>query len=138
MPLARRRELPLRVSDVMVKNVVTVTKDDRIKDIAAKMYENKVGSVVVVNEEGRPVGIITERDMVYACARSLTPDTPAWMVMTENPIAVNENELITAAIEKMRNLDVRHLPVVDAGGKLVGIISFRDIVDVVALLLTLK
>ena len=63
MPLIRRREIPLRVSDIMVKEVVTAKKDEKIKDVALRMYEKKVGSVVVVDEEGKPVGIITERDM---------------------------------------------------------------------------
>lgn len=138
MPLIRRREIPLRVSDIMIKEVITAKKDEKIKDIAMRMYEKRVGSVVVVDEEGKPVGIITERDMVYVCARGLSPDTPAWMIMTENPIVINENALITEAMEKMRQLDVRHLPVVNTSGKLVGIISFRDLVDVSAVLLSIS
>lgn len=137
MPLLKRRELPLRVSDVMVRNVITAKKDDKIKDIAIKMYENKVGSVVIVDEEGKPVGIITERDLVYVVARSLAPDTPAWMVMTENPIVIREDALITEAMEKMRVQDIRHLPVVDTSGRLVGILSFRDVVDFVVMLFSL-
>ncbi|ABO08568.1 CBS domain-containing protein [Pyrobaculum calidifontis] len=138
MPLIRRREIPLRVSDIMVKEVVTAKKDEKIKDVALRMYEKKVGSVVVVDEEGKPVGIITERDMVYVCARGLSPDTPAWMVMTENPVTINENALVTEAMEKMRQLDIRHLPVVDSTGKLVGIISFRDVLDTALLLTSIR
>jgi len=138
MPLIRRREIPLRVSDIMVKDVVTAKKDEKIKDVALRMYEKKVGSVVVVDEEGKPVGIITERDMVYVCARGLSPDTPAWMVMTENPVTINENALVTEAMEKMRRLDIRHLPVVDSTGKLVGIISFRDVLDTALLLTSIR
>jgi len=138
MPLIRRREIPLRVSDIMVREVVTAKKDETIKDVALKMYEKKVGSVVVVDEEGKPVGIITERDMVYVCARGLPPDTPAWMVMTENPVTINENALVTEAMEKMRQLDIRHLPVVDSTGKLVGIISFRDVLDTALLLTSIR
>ncbi|ABL87542.1 putative signal-transduction protein with CBS domains [Pyrobaculum islandicum DSM 4184] len=137
MPLLKRRELPLRVSDVMVRNVITAKKDDKIKDIAIKMYENKVGSVVIVDEEGKPVGIITERDLVYVVARSLAPDTPAWMVMTENPIVIREDALITEAMEKMRVQNIRHLPVVDTSGRLVGMLSFRDVVDFVVMLFSL-
>jgi len=138
MPLIRRREIPLRVSDIMVKDVVTAKKDEKIKDVALKMYEKKVGSVVVVDEEGKPVGIITERDMVYVCARGLSPDTPAWMIMTENPVTISENALVTEAMEKMRQLDIRHLPVVDSTGKLVGIISFRDVLDTALLLTSIR
>jgi len=138
MPLIRRREVPLRISDIMVKDVVTAKKDEKIKDVALKMYEKKVGSVVVVDEEGKPVGIITERDMVYVYARGLSPDTPAWMVMTENPVTISENALVTEAMEKMRQLDIRHLPVVDSTGKLVGIVSFRDLLDIALLLMSIR
>jgi CBS domain-containing protein len=137
MPLVKRRELPLRVSDIMVKDVVTAKENDKIRDVAIRMYEKKIGSVVIVDDEGKPIGIVTERDLVYVVARALTPDTPAWMVMTENPVVINENALVTEAMEKMRELNIRHLPVVDASGKLVGMVSFRDIVDFTAVLLSL-
>jgi len=137
MPLVKRRELPLRVSDIMVKDVVTAKENDKIRDIAIRMYEKKIGSVVIVDDEGKPIGIVTERDLVYVVARALTPDTPAWMVMTEDPIVINENALVTEAMEKMRELNIRHLPVVDASGRLVGMVSFRDIVDFTAVLLSL-
>jgi CBS domain-containing protein len=137
MPLVKRREFPLRVSDIMVKDVVTAKENDKIRDIAIRMYEKKIGSVVVVDDEGKPIGIVTERDMVYVVARALAPDTPAWMVMTEDPIAINENALVTEAMEKMRVQNIRHLPVINVEGKLVGMISFRDIVDFTAVLMSL-
>jgi CBS domain-containing protein len=137
MPLVKRRELPLRVSDIMVKDVVTAKENDKIRDVAIRMYEKKIGSVVIVDDEGKPIGIVTERDMVYVVARALAPDTPVWMVMTEDPIVINENALVTEAMEKMRVQNIRHLPVVNAEGKLVGMISFRDIVDFTAVLMSL-
>jgi CBS domain-containing protein len=137
MPLIKRRELPLRVADIMVKEVVTAKEHDKIRDVAIRMYEKRVGSVVVVDDEGKPIGIVTERDMVYVVARPLAPDTPVWMVMTENPVVINENALVTEAMEKMRVQNIRHLPVVNDEGKLVGMISFRDIMDFTAVLLSL-
>jgi CBS domain-containing protein len=137
MPLVKRRELPLRVSDIMVKDVVTAKENDKIRDVAIRMYEKKIGSVVVVDDEEKPIGIVTERDMVYVVARALAPDTPVWMVMTEDPIVINENALVTEAMEKMRVQNIRHLPVVNAEGKLVGMITFRDIVDFTAVLMSL-
>jgi CBS domain-containing protein len=128
----------MRYSDIMVKDVVTAKENDKIRDIAIRMYEKKIGSVVIVDDEGKPIGIVTERDLVYVVARALTPDTPAWMVMTENPVVINENALVTEAMEKMRELNIRHLPVVDASGRLVGMVSFRDIIDFTAVLLSLS
>lgn len=136
--MSKKRHLPLRVSDIMAREVVTGRKETPLKELAKAMYDNRVGSVVIVDEAGRPVGIVTERDMVYACARGLSGDTPAFMVMTENPITVPEDSLVVDAMEKMRSLNVRHLPVVDKEGKVVGMISFRDLIDFASILLRLR
>jgi len=133
-----KRSVPLRVSDVMVREVVTAGKNTPIKEAANSMYEKRVGSVVVVDEAGKPVGIVTERDLVYVCAKGLSADTPIWMVMTENPITIGEDALLLDAVEKMRSLNVRHLPVVDKEGKLVGIISVRDVLDLAAFLIRIR
>jgi CBS domain-containing protein len=133
-----KRSVPLRVSDVMVREVVTAGKNTPLKEAANSMYEKRVGSVVVVDEAGKPVGIVTERDLVYVCAKGLSADTPIWMVMTENPITIGEDALLLDAVEKMRSLNVRHLPVVDKEGKLVGIISVRDVLDLAAFLIRIR
>lgn len=133
-----KRSVPLRVSDVMVREVVTAGKNTPLKVAANSMYEKRVGSVVVVDEAGKPVGIVTERDLVYVCAKGLSADTPIWMVMTENPITIGEDALLLDAVEKMRSLNVRHLPVVDKEGKLVGIISVRDVLDLAAFLIRIR
>ncbi|MGC8612661.1 MAG: CBS domain-containing protein [Conexivisphaera sp.] len=132
----KRREMPLRVSDIMVRDVQTVGREEPLSEITRRMHEHRIGSVVVVDESGRPLGIVTERDIVYACARGLPSTTPAWMVMTEDPITVKDTDLVTEAIGKMREADVRHLPVVDSQGKLVGIVSFRDFMDLASILLS--
>ncbi len=137
MPLFKRRGLPLRVSDIMTRDVATATENATLSSIAAIMYERGIGSVVIVDEENKPIGIVTERDIVYAVAKNLRRDAPAWSFMTENPVVVKENDLITDAMEKMRELNIRHLPVVNEEGKLVGMVSFRDIVDSASLLLSL-
>ncbi|AEA12381.1 signal-transduction protein [Thermoproteus uzoniensis 768-20] len=133
-----RRAVPLRVSDVMVREVVTAGKNTPVKEVANSMYEKKIGSVVVVDEAGRPVGIVTERDLVYVCAKGLSADTPIWMVMTENPVTIAEDAPLLDAVEKMRELNVRHLPVVDKEGKLVGILSVRDVLDLAAFLIRIR
>ncbi|MGC8614203.1 MAG: CBS domain-containing protein [Conexivisphaera sp.] len=105
-------------------------------ELARRMHEARVGSVVIVDESGRPIGIVTERDIVYACAKGLAATAPAWTIMTEDPITIRETALVVEAIGKMREADIRHLPVVDKDGKLVGILSFRDLMDVAALLMS--
>ncbi|MGC9148366.1 MAG: CBS domain-containing protein [Sulfolobales archaeon] len=137
MPLFKKRSLPLRVSDIMTRDVATATENATLSSIAAIMYERGIGSVIIVDEENKPIGIVTERDIVYAVAKNLRRDAPAWSFMTENPVVIKESDLITDAMEKMRELNIRHLPVVNEEGKLVGMVSFRDIVDSASLLLSL-
>jgi CBS domain-containing protein len=59
MPLFKKREVPLRVSDIMTRDVIVVDEKTTLATIAALMYEKGVGSVVIVDEEKRPIGIVT-------------------------------------------------------------------------------
>lgn len=122
----------LKVSDVMTSNVVTVKPDETIVDAARKMAENKIGSVVVVDDKGTIIGILTEGDIVRrVVARGLDPSqTPVEAVMTKNPITIFEDADLAAAAELMREKGVGHLPVVNEEGRLVGIITRSDIVRI--------
>lgn len=122
----------LKVSDVMTSSVVTVKPDETIVDAARKMAENKIGSVVVVDDKGIIIGILTEGDIVRrVVARGLDPSqTPVEAVMTKNPITIFEDADLAAAAELMREKGVGHLPVVNEEGRLVGIITRSDIVRI--------
>ena len=136
--LLRRRKIPLRAEDVMTVPPVTAKPDDSIKDVAMTMRKNKVGSVLVVDEEGKLRGIITEHDLVYACSEGWHPENrQAWEVMTEDPITVTPDTDIVEVIKKMRNANIRHIPVVDENGKPLGMISARDLLDFVLTLVGL-
>ena len=111
-------------------------KSTKIREAARLMYEKRIGSVLVVDEEGKLVGIVTERDIVFACAQGWNADMhEVWEIMSENPVTVKPSDNVVAAMEKMRELGIRHLPVVDDQGKPVGMISFRDIMDLVLTLI---
>ncbi|MFN4046488.1 MAG: CBS domain-containing protein [Acidilobaceae archaeon] len=134
MPIFKRaRKIPLRVSDVMSAPPITVNDMTPIEEVAKIMNDNNVGSVMIVDSQGKLKGIITERDIikVLAHARSWT-GMPAYMVMTENPLTISPEAPIENALEIMRNANVRHLPVVDKNGRPVGMVSLRDIVDYAA------
>ena len=136
--LLRKRKIPLRAEDVMTVPPVTAKPDTTLKEIATLMRKNRVGSVLIVDDEGKLRGIVTEHDLVYACSEGWKPEvTQAWEVMTENPITVTPDTEIIEVIKKMRNANVRHIPVVDESGKPVGMISIRDLVDFVLTLLGL-
>lgn len=117
---------------------VTAKPETPLKEIARLMRENKVGSVLIVGDDGKLRGIVTEHDLVYACSEGWNPEaSQAWEVMTENPITVTPDTEVIDIIKKMRNANVRHIPVVDKDGKPVGMVSVRDIMDFVLTLLGL-
>ena len=126
----RKRKLPLRVSDLMSTPPITAGEETPIEEIAKIMWDNKIGSVMIVDDEGVLVGIITERDILYSVANNkVGKGLPAYMIMTENPVTVSPDTLIIDAISKMRKANVRHLPAVNGSNKPLGMLSLRDITD---------
>jgi CBS domain-containing protein len=120
----------LLVSDAMVTNVVTCGPEATVKEIAKKMSENDVGSVVVVDEYKSIIGIITKGDIVRrVVAEGLDPSTTlAKYVMTPNPVTIYEDAPLSAAAELMARKNIGHLPVVNRDDRLVGIIARGDII----------
>ncbi|MEB3816593.1 MAG: CBS domain-containing protein, partial [Desulfurococcales archaeon] len=86
-PFYPRRKLPLMAKDIMASPPVTVNDKARLSDVAKLMCEKRIGSVLVVNEAGRLIGIVTERDLACAVAKKCE-DAPVWALMTENPVTV--------------------------------------------------
>ncbi|MEM3269007.1 MAG: CBS domain-containing protein [Saccharolobus sp.] len=114
------------VKEYMKKNVIVVDKNTTLRDVAKIMTENNVGSVIVV-DNGKPIGIITERDIVRAIGRNKDLNNKAEEIMTSSLITIKEDSPITGALSLMRSYNIRHLPVIDNEGNLKGIISIRDI-----------
>ena len=137
MPFIRRkRKLPLRVEDLMSTPPIIIDRDQPVEKAAKLMYENNVGSIIVVDKNGKIEGILTERDLVFAVANGkVGKNYPVWMLMTENPITVNPGTPIIDALKTMRRANIRHLPVVDREGKPLGMLSMRDIVEAIITLL---
>jgi CBS domain-containing protein len=86
---------------------------------------------MVLDDEGRPVGILTDRDLATrVVAPGLDPNaTVVRDIMTKSPESIDEDTPIEVAISCMRQCQCRRLPVVDEQGKLAGIITLDDIVD---------
>jgi CBS domain-containing protein len=94
------------------------------------MRQEDCDSVAVITD-GRLVGIITERDLVRAIADGVDPkQATASLVMTLNPATVGTEEDVSIVALKMMRLGIRHLPVVDAAGNPVGLLSARNLVAV--------
>ena len=119
------------VGDLVKRKPVTSTKDATLAEIARLMKENEVGSVVIVDERMRPVGIITERDVVMAIADGIPVTSKAERVMSGGPVQVNAKSDITEALALMLSRNIRHLVVVNDEGVLVGVVSSRDLLRAV-------
>lgn len=115
------------VADVMTKEVVTVTPDTSLRNVAKILAEKKISGVPVV-DGGKVVGIVSEADILKAGDMSKT----AGEVMVTDVIAVGPEACVTDAAAIMSDRGIKRLPVLDAEGKLVGIISRADVVRAMA------
>ncbi len=123
-----RSDIP--VKEVMTREVCTVRKSDTVHTLAKKMLEYGVGSAVVV-ENGKPIGIVTEKDLIAkVVAKNKTPaKVKVEEVMSHPIITINPNTSLRDAATLMIKRGIRRLPVIE-GGVLVGIITDNDILSV--------
>lgn len=108
--------------------VVTTRSEATIRDALQLLAKHNIGAIVVVDPGGRPVGILSERDIVRAAARSesVFGETVSVLMTREVIVGSPGDELVAVGIT-MTEKRIRHLPVVDKG-RLIGIISIGDIV----------
>ncbi|MGP8070740.1 MAG: cyclic nucleotide-binding/CBS domain-containing protein [Candidatus Bathyarchaeia archaeon] len=121
----------VKVDDVMSSPVVTIIDTDTVLAATKLMKKHEIGCVVVVDKSGKPLGLMTERDVVRrVAALDLLPSkVKAGKSMTKPPSTIDANANVTEAATKMRQLKIRRLVVLQ-GGKLTGIITSNDIVDI--------
>jgi CBS domain-containing protein len=110
------------------------TPEETVRDAARRMAEHNVGTIVIVDIEFRPVGILTDRDIVLRCVvPGKSPDSLRIRdVMTMPVRTVTEAMPIEEALAIMKRLGVRRLPVTDNKTVLVGLVALDDIVDLIA------
>ena len=123
----------MKLGEQFKKDVATVPPDASIRKAAHVMRERGVGTVVVVNDTGKPVGIVTDRDVALAVAvDEKDPDTEVREIMPGELITIGEKEGIFNATQYIFGYQVRRLPIVDSDGKLVGIVTMDDLVVLLA------
>lgn len=121
---------PTTAGEVMTRDVATCSPDASLADAARLMWDHDCGFVPVTDASaGTLRGVVTDRD---ACMASLTQgralcDLPVRTAMTTRVVTVNERETLTRAHALMREHQIRRLPVVDAGARLVGVLSLNDV-----------
>jgi CBS domain-containing protein len=117
----------MKLNDIFTRSVVTARPGETLATVALRMKEHNVGTVVVV-EEQRPVGIITDRDVALALgALGVSPQAQVQKVMTRHVLAVPEDTGVFTATKYMRERGVRRLPIVDREDRLVGIVTLDDL-----------
>ncbi|MEW5762990.1 MAG: DUF294 nucleotidyltransferase-like domain-containing protein [Bacillota bacterium] len=128
-----RTESPLfrrRVGELMSRPVITCRPDDPVTGVASLMQEHNISAVVVIDREGQPVGLITERDLVQklvAERRCRPEDCTAREVMNPKLVTIHQDAYLNQALLEVIKHGVKHLAVTDRG-MLTGIVSLSDLV----------
>jgi len=117
------------IKDLIKREPIVIKGNSKIKDAVKLMEKNNVGSIVLINDDGKAIGIFTERDLLRAIARGVSLEDPVEKVATtSNLVKLNENEKVSRAAMEMAKRGIRHIIVEDEKGKLKGVISMRDII----------
>lgn len=119
-----------RILDGKGRNVATARPNTSIRDIVAMLAEKRIGAVVITEVGDRISGIVSERDVVRALAGKghLAMDDDASAIMTRNVVTCRAEDRVAEIMRVMTDGKFRHVPVVDAASRLIGIISIGDVV----------
>ena len=122
----------MTVKDIMTEAAVTDSPNDTLSEAAAKMRQQQTGSLLVM-EGDTLAGIVTERDVLKIVGEGQDPKAVSLRdAMTRDVVTVRPESSIREAAQIMFDKWFRHLPVTTDGGKVVGIISLRDLLTLVA------
>lgn len=119
----------MKVKNLMIKNVFTTSRDTSILEVFKALYTKHVGSIVIVDDEKKCIGIFTERDAIRSVATEIPLDSPIRSVMTSNVVTIRGDASLSEARRVMRINNIRRVPVVDSDGRVVGICTIRGILD---------
>lgn len=125
----------MQVSDILEAKghrVVSISRSATISNVADMLRREKIGALLIEQEQGMPAGIISERDVVRGLAEhgSAALDLPASQFMSRDLVTCSPDNSTEDIMTQMLNSQIRHLPVVK-DGSLVGIISVSDVVKAV-------
>jgi CBS domain-containing protein len=120
-----------RLRQVMVENVVTVKPNVTVKRAAELMNANEVSCLVVVSHE-KPIGIVTEQDMLRRVMHKRRDPEKTWVsdIMSKPLIVATPNMHVREASKLMLERNIRRLPVVE-NGRLVGLVTLTDLISAV-------
>lgn len=122
------------VTEIDIREPVRVTPDTVLLDVVTRLREKRRGAAIV-EENGKVVGIFTERDLMLRVDHTSGQGwhkQPVRDFMTKNVVMVSARDSIATAVQKMKSGEFRHLPVDLGPGKEVGLVSIRDILAYIA------
>lgn len=121
----------MSVARICVRSVHVAEPDETVRTVARRMAEANVGTVVVLSEDRKPAGILTDRDVAMRCvAEERDPDATAVRSIMTSPVAcVHESTAIEDALSRMTGADARRLAVVDDDQQLVGLLALDDVLE---------
>jgi len=121
------------LKDLITQRVVCVEPDAKVIEVARIMSDENVGAALVCTD-GIPKGIVTDRDIVVRCiAKNVDVNDCTIEQISSEPVeSVKETDGVYDCIRKMKNQEVRRLPVVNEHGEAVGVVSFDDLIGMLA------
>jgi len=119
----------MKIKHFIDEDVITSSGDISLKEAINILYNRHIGSIIIIDKDKKCKGIFTERDAIRVIAHDIPLNTPLSEVMTTNLKTVSERATFAMAKEIMRDHNIRHLPVVDEQGRLIGLLSLRRILD---------
>jgi CBS domain-containing protein len=127
----------MQIGEICTVQTVYCKRDESVQGAALLMRQHHVGDLVVVDEpdgERVPVGIVTDRDIVVSViALGLDPASlEVGDIMSDDLLVTGEQDDVYATIERMRFRGIRRVPVVNASGGLIGIVSADDLLEFLA------
>lgn len=115
-----------RAESGMIYDPVTISKDETVGDALRLMAENHIGGIPVVDTENRLIGIVTNRDLRFQTDMNIKIDD----IMSKNNLVTTDNPDLTEAARILLQNKIEKLPVIDKDGKLMGLITYRDITKI--------
>lgn len=119
----------MKVQEIMTENPTCCSPDASLQEVAQLMVDADCGEIPVVDDQRRPVGVITDRDICCrAVAKGMDPSqTTVREVMSENVVSVKPEDSVEDCCQRMEDNQIRRVPVVDDSGACCGIVAQADV-----------
>lgn len=119
---------PQILDEIMTRSPLTLSHSSTVREAAREMKRAAVGAIVV-QADGKPCGIVTDRDIVLRCvaAGGNCDEMALGSICTQELSTLSPRDSVDQAVQLMRSKAIRRIPVVEEGGRVVGIVSLGDL-----------